>query len=67
MGRVAPHLNRKHWCPGWESNPHEEKSPEDFKFYSIEESMSYTDRYELTLDATSATSTEGCMLFVRCQ
>src|SRR5712664_1641453 len=19
------------WCPGWESNPHEEKSPEDFK------------------------------------
>ncbi len=22
---------RKKWCPGWESNPHEEKSPEDFK------------------------------------
>src|SRR3989442_8499784 len=21
----------KTWCPGWESNPHEEKSPEDFK------------------------------------
>src|SRR5260370_13647337 len=21
----------KDWCPGWESNPHEEKSPEDFK------------------------------------
>src|SRR5258708_31197705 len=21
----------KKWCPGWESNPHEEKSPEDFK------------------------------------
>src|SRR5260370_20155013 len=21
----------KQWCPGWESNPHEEKSPEDFK------------------------------------
>src|SRR5262249_54147498 len=21
----------KEWCPGWESNPHEEKSPEDFK------------------------------------
>src|SRR5215471_13986521 len=21
----------KNWCPGWESNPHEEKSPEDFK------------------------------------
>src|SRR5205814_6045001 len=20
-----------HWCPGGESNPHEEKSPEDFK------------------------------------
>src|SRR5712692_3683746 len=20
-----------YWCPGWESNPHEEKSPEDFK------------------------------------
>src|SRR5215467_6099191 len=19
------------WCPGWESNPHEDKSPEDFK------------------------------------
>src|SRR6266702_465657 len=19
------------WCPGWESNPHEEKSPEDVK------------------------------------
>jgi hypothetical protein len=23
--------NKKNWCPGWESNPHEEKSPEDFK------------------------------------
>src|SRR5258708_1440688 len=22
---------RINWCPGWESNPHEEKSPEDFK------------------------------------
>ena len=22
---------RAQWCPGWESNPHEEKSPEDFK------------------------------------
>jgi len=22
------------WCPGWESNPHEEKSPEDFKCYA---------------------------------
>jgi hypothetical protein len=22
---------KMHWCPGWESNPHEEKSPEDFK------------------------------------
>ena len=22
------------WCPGWESNPHEEKSPEDFKFWA---------------------------------
>jgi len=22
---------RGEWCPGWESNPHEEKSPEDFK------------------------------------
>src|SRR5712691_5181089 len=22
---------RDQWCPGWESNPHEEKSPEDFK------------------------------------
>src|ERR1700739_3639226 len=21
----------KNWYPGWESNPHEEKSPEDFK------------------------------------
>jgi hypothetical protein len=21
----------KRWCPGWESNAHEEKSPEDFK------------------------------------
>src|SRR5271163_1159162 len=24
-------LDRKKWCPGGESNPHEEKSPEDFK------------------------------------
>ena len=24
-------MKRKKWCPGWESNPHEEKSPEDFK------------------------------------
>jgi hypothetical protein len=24
-------FNWKHWCPGWESNPHEEKFPEDFK------------------------------------
>src|SRR2546429_9334676 len=24
-------FNKKQWCPGWESNPHEEKSPEDFK------------------------------------
>src|SRR2546427_5384005 len=24
-------FNKKDWCPGWESNPHEEKSPEDFK------------------------------------
>jgi hypothetical protein len=23
--------DRTNWCPGWESNPHEEKSPEDFK------------------------------------
>jgi hypothetical protein len=23
------------WCPGWESNPHEEKSPEDFKFFAL--------------------------------
>jgi len=23
------------WCPGWESNPHEEKSPEDFKFSEL--------------------------------
>src|SRR6266481_4610185 len=22
---------KRQWCPGWESNPHEEKSPEDFK------------------------------------
>jgi hypothetical protein len=26
-----PLLKGKRWCPGWESNPHEEKSPEDFK------------------------------------
>src|SRR2546423_9687954 len=26
-------FNKKEWCPGWESNPHEEKSPEDFKCY----------------------------------
>src|ERR1700686_2415604 len=24
-------FDKKEWCPGWESNPHEEKSPEDFK------------------------------------
>jgi hypothetical protein len=24
-------FNKKEWCPGWESNAHEEKSPEDFK------------------------------------
>src|SRR5438876_8306865 len=24
-------FEKAHWCPGWESNPHEEKSPEDFK------------------------------------
>ena len=24
-------FNKEDWCPGWESNPHEEKSPEDFK------------------------------------
>ena len=24
-------IKAKRWCPGWESNPHEEKSPEDFK------------------------------------
>jgi hypothetical protein len=28
---VIPFASRKKWCPGWESNPHEEKSPEDFK------------------------------------
>jgi len=27
-------FNKKDWCPGWESNPHEEKSPEDFKCYA---------------------------------
>jgi hypothetical protein len=27
---IAEHKELK-WCPGWESNPHEEKSPEDFK------------------------------------
>jgi Phage integrase family len=27
----SSNFNRKEWCPGWESNPHEEKSPEDFK------------------------------------
>src|SRR6266481_6554114 len=26
----SQNVGRK-WCPGWESNPHEEKSPEDFK------------------------------------
>src|SRR5260370_27649516 len=24
----------KNWCPGWEANPHEEKSPEDFKCWA---------------------------------
>jgi hypothetical protein len=24
-------IEQTNWCPGWESNPHEEKSPEDFK------------------------------------
>jgi hypothetical protein len=24
-------IEGKNWYPGWESNPHEEKSPEDFK------------------------------------
>jgi hypothetical protein len=24
-------MGKQKWCPGWESNPHEEKSPEDFK------------------------------------
>ena len=32
-GAPTTHLSSisKDWCPGWESNPHEEKSPEDFK------------------------------------
>jgi len=29
--RNSSSFNEKQWCPGWESNPHEEKSPEDFK------------------------------------
>ena len=29
--RLDDHLFLQNWCPGWESNPHEEKSPEDFK------------------------------------
>src|SRR5947209_3697643 len=28
---LSPHSNIQKWCPGGESNPHEEKSPEDFK------------------------------------
>jgi Phage integrase family len=42
----------KNWCPGWESNPHEEKSPEDFKFHSNEKSTTYTERDELRPNAT---------------
>src|ERR1700675_3134411 len=29
--RKLARIYEKKWCPGWESNPHEEKSPEDFK------------------------------------
>jgi hypothetical protein len=32
LRRINWHIfNGMKWCPGWESNPHEEKSPEDFK------------------------------------
>ena len=46
-------FNEKQWCPGWESNPHEEKSPEDFKFHSHEESTTYTKLDEYRRIATS--------------
>src|SRR3977135_2790919 len=31
LEEVGSKTKGKEWCPGWESNPHEEKSPEDFK------------------------------------
>src|SRR6266436_7344049 len=35
-GSKSPWTRRgREWCPGWESNPHEEKSPEDFKCYRV--------------------------------
>jgi integrase len=30
-GQLTYRKKRRRWCPGGESNPHEEKSPEDFK------------------------------------
>ena len=29
--RANQFCSQQNWCPGGESNPHEEKSPEDFK------------------------------------
>src|SRR5262249_5119 len=53
-GTLAISIER---CPGWESNPHEEKSPEDFKFRSDEESITYGNfveyrRRSITYDET---------------
>lgn len=53
MAQMLEH-KRENWCPGWESNPHEEKSPEDFKFHSNEESTTYTVCDEMLRSATSA-------------
>jgi len=55
MGGQGALFTEKEWCPGWESNPHEEKSPEDFKFHSNEESTTYTECDEMLWSATNAT------------
>jgi hypothetical protein len=52
--KTSGNISRK-WCPGWESNDHEEKSPEDFKFHSNEESTAYTECDETLRIVTSVT------------
>src|SRR5258708_38594424 len=56
---------RINWCPGWESNPHEEKSPEDFKLHTHRKQSTYRKCDHLLRIATTRCIASRCAGFRR--